>query len=93
MRIGAVLSLSHLNTLKIKKGTQSTLFVGKHNSWFIFEAAVQTKLFVSYALPDNEVSFAKHFLGEGAFDTEFGNREHGSIQERRRIKANQFLRF
>ena len=59
---------------------------------YILEAAVQAKLLVSYALPDNEVGFAEHFLGEGAFDTEFGNREHGSIQERR-IKCRQFLRF
>jgi hypothetical protein len=59
----------------------------------IFEVTVQAKLFVSYPLLHNEFSLAKNFLHVGAFDTEFGNREHDLIQERRRIKANQFLRF
>ena len=54
--------------------------------------AVQAKLFVSYTLLRNELGFAQHFFHEGAFDTEFGNRKHDLIQERRRIKANQFYK-
>ena len=59
----------------------------------IFEVAVQANLLVSYPLLHNEFSFAKNFLSEGAFDTDFGNRKHDWMQERGRIKANQFLRF
>ena len=77
MRIGAILSLGHLNTLKIKKGTQSTLFV-KPNRFLLrfvkpypdmFEVAVQAKLFVSYALLSHKISFAEKLLQVGAFDT------------------------
>lgn len=59
----------------------------------VFETSVQTKVFVSHALVDNEFSFAKNLLRERAFDTKFDNRKHDRIQERERIKSRQFLRF
>jgi hypothetical protein len=58
----------------------------------VFEASVNTKPFVSYSLLHNELRLAKHFLSEGAFYTEFGHREHGWIQERRRINVRQFFK-
>jgi len=53
---------------------------------------VQAKMFVSDSLLHNKLGFAKKLLHVGAFDSDFGNRKHDLIQERRRIKSNQFYK-
>jgi hypothetical protein len=94
MRLRTILSFSHLNTYKIKKGTQST-FIGFSQTLLhedMFEVAVQAKLFVSYALLSYKISFAEKLLQVSAFDTDFGNRKHGLMQERRIKKSGQFYK-